>query len=522
MIPPSEWINADIVFLVTVRFAGHVWRFADRRIVVLDEDGQPIKLRTCETPLDIDESLGRLSRQQRGNRAAIRVQLPVDPVVYRRRGYRIDAADAEVAYVTARAGRAVQGFTDRVVVVEGRLREPQYGDPDLPTGTITATVEAVNTADRGVLVGDRVIDAFRFASTASRVVKQHGTPMPVVFGHPGAAGRPGSPGYPVDATGTSSRLLVAGHSVAAQTVQVKDQNGATANKGVGMAVDRLGGEYAYVDISTADGLDPLGDQFWISWTGTAATLPKIGGAGGIETAGQLALWALSRSSLPIDLASWISIAPFLDRFRVDGFLNQPIAPWEYVTRQIADLLPIGVVAGSAGLRPVLLSAPEVSGVPLITASRRFKQIGPWQIEGRPGDVANVVSVGFARDAEDNTTTDRIIYGSDSETTTARHSRELYGIRPRDLDVPLTDDPATATLIASSIVDREAILAESCTYQADLSFGWIRSGDWIRINDARLDVEDLLVQVIARRYLGAAWSFEVLRVDLPQRDAGRVG
>ena len=51
---------------------------------------------------------------------------------------------------------------------------------------------------------------------------------------------------------------------------------------------------------------------------------------------------------------------------------------------------------------------------------------------------------------------------------------------------------------------------------------MRSGDWIRIKEGSLDVEDLLVQVIARRYLGAAWSFEVLRVALPQRDAGRVG
>jgi hypothetical protein len=33
---------------------------------------------------------------------------------------------------------------------------------------------------------------------------------------------------------------------------------------------------------------------------------------------------------------------------------------------------------------------------------------------------------------------------------------------------------------------------------------------------------LLVQVVGRRYLGAGWEFDLLRVEVPQRDAGRVG
>ena len=101
-----------------------------RRVELLDAGGQPVALRTCETPLDIDESLGRLSQQQRGARAALRVVLPVDPVAYRRDGYRLDGAEAEVAYITARQGVAVQTYQRREVVVVGRLREPQYGDPD--------------------------------------------------------------------------------------------------------------------------------------------------------------------------------------------------------------------------------------------------------------------------------------------------------------------------------------------------------------------------------------------------------
>lgn len=522
MIPASEWVDAQVVWIVTLRWAGHVWYFADARVRINDAGGQPLALLPCETPLDIDEALGRLSRQPRGARAAVRVVLPVDPVAYRRDGYRLDAADAEVAYITARQGVALQSYGRREVVVAGRLREPQYGDPALPVGTVTASVEAVNTADRGVLVGDRVFSPFRFTSTAERVRKQHGKPLPVVFGHPGEAGRPGSPGYPVEGTAVSTRLLVAGHYVAPQSVEVRDADGATVTKTTAVAADLLGETYAYVDLGTGDGVDLFGDQWWIGWTGTASTLPRVGREGGVDGAGQLAIWALSRSSLPVDLASWFALAQSLDAYRVDGYLNAPISPFEYVSRTLAELLPVAVVGGEAGLRPVLLTPPPIDAALEVVAGRAFAQVGPWQVEGKPDDVANVVSVRYALDAADNRTTASTTYGSDAESTTARYSRELYGTRPAEVDVPLTDDATTAQAIAAALVERDALLGESARYRADLRYGWIRVGDWLRLTDAALDVEGLLVQVIGRRYLGAAWEFEILRVEVPQRDAGRVG
>lgn len=522
MIPASEWVDAEIVWIVTLRWAGYVWHFADARVRINDAGGQPLDLLPCQSPLDIDESLGRLSQQPRGARAAVRVVLPVDPVAYRRDGYRLDSADAEVAYVTARRGVAVQTYERREVIVAGRLREPQYGDPDLPVGTVTASVEGVNTSDRGVLVGDRVFSPFRFTSTAERVTKQHGKPLPVVFGHPGAIGRAGSPAYPVDGTATTSRLLVAGHRVDDQTVQVRDRDGATTTKTTATAVDLLGDEYAYVDVATADGVNVLSDQWWIGWTGTEATLPRVGREGSVDSVGQLALWAIVRSSLPVDLASWFALAPYLDRYRVDGYLNAAIAPYEYVTRQLTDLLPIAVVGGEGGLRPVLLVAPPIDSAPEVAAGRRFVQVGPWQFEGKPDDVRNVVTVAYARDAAENRATRSTTYGSDGEATTARYSRELYGPRPHEVEIPLTDDDATAQAIAAAIVDRDGLLGESARYRGDLGFGWIRVGDWLRLDDPRIDVEGLLVQVVGRRYLGAGWEFDLLRVEVPQRDAGRVG
>ena len=524
MIPADEWIDAQVVWVVTLRWAGHVWYFADRRVELLDAGGQPVALRTCERPLDIDESLGRLSQQQRGARAALRVVLPVDPVAYRRDGYRLDGADAEVAYVTARQGVAVQTYQRREVVVVGRLREPQYGDPDLPVGTVTASVEATNTADRGTLIGDRILSPFRFSDQADRVRAQHGKGMPHVFGNPGTASRPGSPGYPVDGTGTSTRLLVAGHSVTAQPVVITDPAGATTTKTVAIGVDLQGDVYSYVDLVTADGLDLFAEEFWISWTGNSATLPKVGRPGGVDRVGDLLLWALSLSTLPIDFASWYAIVPSLAGLRVDGYVNEAISPWEYVSRVFGEILPIAITGGEGGLRPVLLTAPALDAAPEVVASRRFTQVGPWTIQGRPGDVANVITVSYARDAADNKATAREVVGtySDGDTSTARYSRQLYGTSPREVEAAWTDDATTAALVAQSVLDRDALLGESATYNADLGYGWIRVGDWLRLTDRRLGVEGLLVQVIRRRYLGAAWSFELLRVEAPQRDAGRVG
>jgi hypothetical protein len=454
------------------------------------------------------------------------VVLPVDLVAYRRDGWRLDNATAEIAYVTAREGVALQSYGDREVVVFGRFREPQYGDPYQPVGTVTTSIEEVNTADRGTLAGEVVIDGFRFASQAERVVAVHGKPYPVVFGAPGASGRPATPAYPVDSTGgatVTTRVLVAGHHVQNQTIRITDSSDATTIASTANAVDRLGHPYAYVEIDTTDPIDELSPSYWIAWQGLGDTLPDLIGPGGITGAGSLAVWALSRSTVPIDFSAWTGIAPYLNRFTVDGFINDTISAYEFVTKQLGEFLPIALTGGSGGLRPVLTDPPEVAGAIPVTTSARFTRITPWTFQGKDTDVENQITVSFARNGPQNEPTASTVYGAgaEGETMTAAYSRELYGIRPAQVEVPITDSSRTATLVAESILSRRAILPEAATYRADLGFGFLRCGDWLALTDSDLDVEDLIVQIIGRRYVGARWEFDVLRQDVPQRDAGRV-
>ena len=36
MIPASEWVDAQVVWIVTLRWAGHVWYFADARVRMVE------------------------------------------------------------------------------------------------------------------------------------------------------------------------------------------------------------------------------------------------------------------------------------------------------------------------------------------------------------------------------------------------------------------------------------------------------------------------------------------------------
>lgn len=185
--------------------------------------------------------------------------------------------------------------------------------------------------------------------------KGEGVVYPLVFGAPGTADHPGSPGILIDAqTGVASKLMIAGHAVSASTVTVwgpDADNNLVSKSGVTVqhGKDSQGRVYAFVELLLAwASTEPNGQNFdgafWVSWTDGEA-LP--GGAGDV-------LGMLYRmSTLDVDVSALDAVRGRLNAYKLAGFVDDVVQPSEYAKQVVLPLLPVSMVNGPNGLRPQL-------------------------------------------------------------------------------------------------------------------------------------------------------------------------
>ncbi len=75
--------------------------------------------------------------------------------------------------------------------------------------------------------------------------------------------------------------------------------------------------------------------------------------GGLEGAGEIARWALETSGRRVDWRRTGAAIDYLDLFRLGGFWDQSVDPWEWYQSNIAQILPATWVPGPDGLYPVV-------------------------------------------------------------------------------------------------------------------------------------------------------------------------
>lgn len=227
-------------------------------------------------------------------------------------------------------------------------------------------------------------------------LRAQGAAYPMVWGAPGDADTPGSPGLLVDTTSNPRRLMIAGHRVSATTVTIWGPTYATASGTAasdaltsqsGRTVlhdeDAAGSVYAYVEFDSAFTVDtgqvaPYPDrQFFVSWTGGDA-LP--GGAGDVL----IALYGAS--TLDVDMQAWSAARSLLNRWRLDGYISQFVTPSELARSAIMPALPIQTAVGPRGIRPVVwpwLDASLSAPVRRLEAGPGFVRAGGVRYAGEP-------------------------------------------------------------------------------------------------------------------------------------------
>lgn len=514
-------LAGDAVWLLTLDYAGRTWRIATERVSITSTT--PLGTESLEydpglTPIgDVDQVLAGIAASPESRSVSLEVAWPdggsattVAELI--QRGHDLAAGRGEVALWVA--GTA---YEDRIVVVSGLVREPDYGARG---EGIALTIEDQPWDDTArIVAGEANTTAWPTVHT-----DHEGRPYPWVFGAPGADGASGgflatgSPAIAVEyAAGTADTLLVAGHHVYATTCRIVFDTG-TAIASVGSltidnAFDGLGRPVATIDVTGAGALLRTAVEWWVCWEdGPALRSPYR--VGGIQTAGELLRLLADLSSVRVDAGAWAALAEALP-WPVGGYVDDPATtPLGYLQDAVLPLLPVGLVAGDrGGLVPVLWrhDARREDAIDWLTAGPGVVREGRVRYERAPRDVVQRITVMFGLDDWSGDYRRTLDLRPDPDLDNPDHTTSLQAVsaanrylrpgephRSKAIEAPIVWDRGTAARIAHWRIRSDGYAPRRVDYQVQADRAWIRPGDVVLLTDADLAIEDTIALVVERR------------------------
>lgn len=508
----TELIGSDLIWCLSLTYAGRVYRWASRPVEATDDAGDTY---TFEGGLDAVDLTERFSGQ---NGDPDQLSIPFE--VWFPRDTNIAtlvAAGHDLGAATGEVAQWVEGtsWDNRRVILTGSVVEPEYGGPDEP---VSFSVEQNPWDDTALIPGATA--RVTTSTWPSAPNDSQGLYYPVIFGRPGQWGdsildiTPGSPAIPVKVTGSEvDTLLIAGHEVAASTVFIfYDDSYSFIIGNVLHTTDGRGRKVATVDIS-GESTTVRQATHWVGWRNIS------GGGLWDETrsntmtgAGDICEWVLRQSSLPVDRGRWAAARGYLNRFKIDGYLDDAVSPWEWLTDNVLPLLPLDVRAGPDGLYPVVWRFDAVA-----TDAVEHLEVGPGIVRSSPvsysrlADVVNSIRLDYSLIAGKNQ------YWQ-TRVDTDVSSKARYGVREKSIETDVVYDDATATMITSWMIQALSLPSRSVSYEVGQTYAWLQPGDVLTLTDAELALTSQVCLLQGVRWLAEdALELELLMLEQPARD-----
>ena len=514
----SAELRSEFVLLLELEWASRVFRWTSGATVTIASDdgdltfsgGLPFAWDDAIDPLSSDPAARSLSFD------ALWLPESVNPAELVSAGHDLAAARGAVALWAP--GRA---YEDRIRVLSGRVYAPTYGGAGEPIGL---TLEAREFDDRAYLIPPAAVvspESWPFADSSA-----YGRAYPFVFGKPGRYTEPdgtegkttGSPAYIV--LPASHRLLIAGHRVTASTVRIIDvTKGEARDCPVEHMADGLGRTVAIANAHGTGLTITAGDTYFTRWDSGTAAIDDDGSA--LRQAGDLLRYLLRRSSLDYDRGRFASVIGYLNRYRLDGYADDPdVTVWDWIADNLLPILPVTIVGGPNGLRPILYRAPlrildaidhiEAGPYAVRTSAIQYSTEDPIQrvsvryaLRADTGDHLRTVTLtGDRLEAGSTDSFAGRIYASGTETlrrSAARYLREEEVPREERIESDIITDTATAELVAETTARIRALPYREVSYSLDLHrFGALEPGDIVTITDGEvsLSVEPAIVRSVS--------------------------
>ena len=552
----AGWKGSYPVFILKIDMNGRFYYASTKPMLLSSSDGD-IQLNggLIEEP-DFQSSLSEMGFSVSSYSTPVAGYLHnVDLSLQYQQKNSLENASAELSYILIDADGDAESYDNRVLLIKGTLKEPTIGHRDKAKGYFEASIESevletslhassmgqqarISSEELSDLVNPTTspLSSIQDVNYMLSVLELHKEKvLPIVFGSPGTflddafsfELHPASPAYVIFAEhGGSNKiwLAIAPHAVKASRVRIYDDLGNFRTEDVEAWIRNDGRVFSFVHFTHSSGgfQNPVDDEsarFFVSWFDGGGLISPSQNTE-ITGAGDICLWALQQGNQEIDYLAWESLAPFLNTYKIAGFINsEEISAIEFLEKEIIPLLPISVIQGKNGMKPILdLYAAGIRPAPIcsLIASPEFSASSPLQQRGDSSSLINDVTISYCWDLKHGAYKCRQRITGDttfSSATTSQNqiavaSHDKYGLRASVIETKFVTDVDTAALIATHIIRYNAFPERFVEYTAAPSYGWIEIGDILSLTDEAFSFEDEIIQIVSKSWNGNSWSFTI--------------
>ena len=558
-----DWGQVDIIWFLELEYLGRTFRFATTTMDLSDNDTNGFPYLGGLEDVELDQRINGFGGISIEESIAIAITFPnrnlaID--IYN--GKILSGCSAQLGFVLVRDGEILQNYESRQIVYKGIVVEPVYGHPQEPLGYVEFSIQNKATLTEQpllrVMMGDNLYiedvsispnpsigqtPPFPLLDDIVNVADIHrGKVIPFVFGNLTGVLRenanttniPISPVYVVayDTSGAKPcYYIAAGHPTNATSVKVYDEEGRTdtATMLTFVDIDNRGFSYFALDQtsniqqSVADPTKPGNSsvrEVWVEWN-DGAPYPNPFGEGDLVGGGDICLFFLQQITDDIDYQAWDSVKNILNQYEFGGYINDDeITIYEFLQKNIVAYLPMTIVNGPNGLKPILdLSINGATMFPRakITTGAEWYRTSPIRTMTTTEDIINQVSVRYAINGVTNTPTSRCSISNQKSPTPMLQfglsplsdlSKNRYGTKRRVIVLEYVYDWKTATKIADDIIQTRALEIKMISYTASLRYGFIDIGDIISITDNDLGFDDFQAQIVGKQFQDNRWIFDI--------------
>lgn len=569
MLSRDEWIAVDLIWTMEIEYAGSTYRFSTIPID-LDQDGDYYPFTGGLEDLSIETSMERVGDiSAESNSVSIAVIFPnrnISKDVMA--GKILENSQVKLGFVLSRNGEITTNYDDIAVIFKGRVSSPVYGHPEEPLGYVEFSVDnPALISEQGLLasiIGENMYVEDISCSNALYVNPEwpqdqgltevqdihRGKTIPWVFGDLAALRRsnntsisiPISPCYAIAYDPSAGHkpvfYVIAGHETNASTVKAFSNTGEEEDgRPVSMFINIDGRALSYIDLSSGSTIPqsvaPNDDrQVWIEFDDGDPFPNPLGGDDGLRGGGDICLWLLQQITTDIDYDAWNALRPYLNQYQFAGYVNDPkITIIQWLHKNIIAYLPISVVNGGNGLKPVLdMFVTEISTgerLNIITGPEWFRMT-PVSTQTNPEEITNNVMVRYGKNGVTDTYSVFVQCGhtipaggtlsSQSYLASPKSllSVQRYGVKSRVVELDYVYSMETAQRIALDIIERDSIPIRTITYSVSPRYGYLMIGDIVTLSDEDIGLVDTRTQILSKIWSNNRWEITLRLDDNPLR------
>jgi len=504
----NDWEEVDILWTLEISYLGEEYRFATITLDLVDGAGKSYPYTGGLEDVVVSTSLqsvGDISAE--ADSVSIAITFPNKNIAkLQMDGKFIEGSHAKIGYVLIKNGEIETQYDNRPTIFQGIITGPVYGHPNRPQGYVEFSIEnKAMISSQGLLatiLGENMYIEDVSCSNALYVSPEwpqdrgltevqdihRGKVIPWVFGElqgiqhssGDTSSIPITPAYAIAYDPSAGHkpvfYLAAGHVTNAASVNLFSNTGETDTATIRTFVNIDNRTLTYFDLpngSTIPQSVAANDdrEVWVEWDDGGA-YPNPVGEGNLQGGGDICLWLLSELTDDVDYDSWNALRPFLNQYLFAGYVNDDkITVFQWLQKNIVAYLPIHIVNGPNGLKPVIdmfQSQVEIQPRLSIAEGPEFQRVGPVVSLNTPEDVSNVVTVRYAMNGvvEDYSTFVQVsnkipAAGTLSSISYIAHPKSMisiqrYGEKKKVVELDFCYDNGTAQRIAQDILEREAL------------------------------------------------------------------